>query len=135
MYEDLCAVHDSKRCLECPTVCEVCADVCPNRANIVVDVGGRPQIVHVDYMCNECGNCETFCPYSSAPYQHKFTLFANEQDFEDSKNEGFLLLPGGKVRVRLDGKVMDCADDQDLPADIWQLIQNTAKQPHLILQA
>ena len=27
---------------------------------------GKPQIVHVDRMCNECGNCETFCPYASA---------------------------------------------------------------------
>ncbi len=41
----------------------------------------KPQIVHVDRMCNECGNCETFCPYASAPYKDKFTLFNSESDF------------------------------------------------------
>ncbi|MDF8149820.1 hypothetical protein P4740_15475, partial [Listeria monocytogenes] len=64
-------------------------DVCPNRANIVVYVEGKPQIVHVDRMCNECGNCETFCPYASAPYKDKFTLFNSEADFYDSTNSGF----------------------------------------------
>ena len=41
------------------------------------------QIIHVDYMCNECGNCKSFCPYDSAPYLDKFTLFANEADYRD----------------------------------------------------
>ena len=64
------------------------------------------QIIHVDYMCNECGNCETFCPYSSAPYKDKFTLFASEEDMNDSKNDGFLFLDkDGNCKVRLDGKI------------------------------
>ena len=52
------------RCLGCATVCETCTEVCPNRANIHVVVPGKQQrqIVHVDGMCNECGNCSTFCP-------------------------------------------------------------------------
>ena len=48
------------------------------------------QVIHVDYMCNECGNCKSFCPYASAPYKDKFTLFANEKDMADSKNDGLL---------------------------------------------
>ena len=46
------------RCLGCPTVCEVCTDVCPNRANVAIHVPGKckAQIIHVDGMCNECGN-------------------------------------------------------------------------------
>ncbi|MBQ9273130.1 MAG: putative selenate reductase subunit YgfK, partial [Mogibacterium sp.] len=73
------------RCLGCATVCEVCADVCPNRANVVVDVPffDKPQILHVDGMCNECGNCAIFCPYSGRPYKDKFTLFWSEEDFAD----------------------------------------------------
>ena len=47
----------------------------------------KHQIIHVDYMCNECGNCKSFCPYDSAPYLDKFTLFANEADMENSKNQ------------------------------------------------
>ncbi len=39
-----------------------CVDVCPNRANQVVVAQGREQILHIASLCNECGNCETFCP-------------------------------------------------------------------------
>ena len=97
------------RCLGCATVCEVCADVCPNRANVVVDVPffDKPQILHVDGMCNECGNCAIFCPYSGRPYKDKFTLFWSEEDFADSENNGFLPLDGRKVRVRLFGNAAD----------------------------
>ena len=98
------------RCLSCAAVCEVCVDVCPNRANIAVKVPGlaKEQIVHVDGMCNECGNCAVFCPYSGRPYKDKFTLYWSEEDFGDSENAGFLPLPGGKtVRVRLNGDVKD----------------------------
>ena len=84
---------ESGRCLSCSTVCENCVDVCPNRANISVKVPGlaKEQVIHVDYMCNECGNCNSFCPYASAPYLDKFTLFANEADLADSKNDGFVV--------------------------------------------
>ena len=106
---DLSAMPD-KRCLGCPTVCEVCVDVCPNRANIAVEVPGmkKPQILHVDRMCNECGNCAVFCPYSGRPYKDKFTLFSSFEDFDDSENQGFLPTGDPKVtRVRLFGKVAD----------------------------
>ena len=97
------------RCLGCSTVCEVCTDVCPNRANVAIDVPGfeKAQILHVDGMCNECGNCGVFCPYSGRPYKDKFTLFWSEEDFKDSENTGFLPLGGSKVRVRLFGNVAD----------------------------
>lgn len=95
------------RCLGCPSVCEVCADVCPNRANVAVHVPGKcqAQIVHVDGLCNECGNCAVFCPYNGRPYRDKFTLFWSETDFDNSENEGFLPLGGGSVRLRMDGQV------------------------------
>ncbi len=98
------------RCLGCATVCGVCADVCPNRANVAVKVPGlsREQIVHVDGMCNECGNCGVFCPYSGRPYKDKFTLFWSEEDFLDSDNAGFLAVgEEGLFRVRLGDTVRD----------------------------
>ena len=103
--EDLSVVPDW-RCLGCPSVCEVCADVCPNRANVVIHVPGRrqAQILHVDGMCNECGNCAVFCPYNGKPYRDKFTLFRSEEDFADSENEGFLPVGADSVKVRLDGQ-------------------------------
>ena len=110
-------------------------DVCPNRANISIKVPGKEnrEIIHIDRMCNECGNCEAFCPYSSRPYRDKFTLYHTETDFVDSKNSGFLLLDRVqyKVRVRLDGKVTDvCLTDSEtgLPKDvetvIWTIIKD-----------
>ena len=94
------------RCLGCPTICAVCADVCPNRANVAVKVPGlaREQIIHVDGLCNECGNCAVFCPYNGRPYMDKFTLFWSREDFDNSSNEGFLVRDGD-ILVRLDGAV------------------------------
>ena len=91
--------------MACDYICENCTEVCPNRANVYVNVKGSHQIVHVDYMCNECGNCETFCPYASAPYKDKLTLFASEEDMLDSENDGFVIVKGSKdVKVRIDGQ-------------------------------
>lgn len=120
------------RCLGCPTVCEVCTDVCPNRANVAIHVPGKckAQIIHVDGMCNECGNCEVFCPYKGGrPYKDKFTLYWTEEDFLDSTNEGFLPLEGTQVKVRLDGKVetVDVAGETDLSADAVAVIRTVLK--------
>ena len=94
-------------------------DVCPNRANISIKVPGMAmnQVIHVDYMCNECGNCKSFCPYASAPYKDKFTLFANEKDMADSKNDGFVVLDkeNKTCKVRFVGQITDCKADD--PAD------------------
>jgi len=116
-------LSEPERCLECRTICENCVDVCPNRANISVDVDGRPQIVHIDFMCNECGNCEVFCPYLSAPYLDKLTFYTESEDFDNSNNSGFYPLPNGSVRVRLDGKIQDTRDGSGLPSDVWKVIE------------
>ena len=110
---------EEERCLTCNKVCENCVDVCPNRANISIKVPGMAmnQVIHVDYMCNECGNCKSFCPYASAPYKDKFTLFANEKDMADSKNDGFVVLDkeNKTCKVRFVGQITDCKADD--PAD------------------
>ena len=75
----------SQKCLECNAVCNVCVEVCPNRANVAVKVPGLKnpnQVVHLDALCNACGNCEAFCPYESAPYRDKLTLYSTEKDFQ-----------------------------------------------------
>lgn len=123
---------ESKRCLSCSTVCENCVDVCPNRANISITVPGMKmaQIVHVDTMCNECGNCATFCPYDSAPYKDKFTLFANEKDMADSTNEGFVILDADKkeFKVRLLGKETRVnSGNSSIPADLMAIMTTICK--------
>lgn len=130
LAEENAHVIDSTRCLSCNSYCENCVEVCPNRANISLVVPGmeKHQIIHVDYMCNECGNCKSFCPWDSAPYLDKFTLFANEADMADSKNQGFTVLDAaaGVCRVRLQGKVMDYtagSANADVPDGIRKIIQ------------
>ena len=119
-----CACCEGGRCLDCNTVCENCVDSCPNRANVVVKLAdGRHEIVHVDKMCNECGNCTQFCPYASEPCHDKFTLFQTEKDMNESENKGVLFLGGDKIRVRLEkDEVLDLSQPNELPQDIETLI-------------
>ena len=133
----LAAKCEGERCLACDTVCETCATVCPNRANVVIRLpDGRRQILHVDRMCNECGNCATFCPYDSAPYRDKFTLFQTKEAFDESKqNSGFVLLGGHKVLVRLGGeeREADLNEANDLPPDIEVLILTVLSEYRYLL--
>ena len=122
MAKDACC--EGSRCLDCNTVCENCADSCPNRANVVIKLSdGRHQILHIDKMCNECGNCTQFCPYASEPCRDKFTLFQTKEDMEDSRNAGVLFLGGDKVLVRMAKvKEYDLSQPNELPKEIENLI-------------
>ena len=120
-----CVCREGERCLQCATVCENCVDSCPNRANVAIRMAdGSHQIVHVDKMCNECGNCTQFCPYASEPCHDKFTLFQTAEDMADSHNAGVLFLGGDKVRVRTFGepKDYDLSGKNELPAELETLI-------------
>jgi putative selenate reductase len=108
--------EEGLRCLICDQVCRICTEVCPNRANVAIPVAGfvnAEQIVHIDGMCNECGNCATFCPHAGKPYKDKLTVFWNGADFADSDNTGFLQLEQGLYRIRDDrGRVYDVGQDE-----------------------
>ena len=125
---------EAGRCLNCSTVCENCVDVCPNRANISVHVPGmeKEQVIHVDYMCNECGNCRSFCPYDSAPYLDKFTLFAGEADMKESKNDGFAVTDkaSGLCAVRYLGEMSTLGPDGQgtVPEGITKLIEAVLRE-------
>lgn len=107
--------EEASRCLSCNTICNKCVDLCPNRANVEIKVDSplfrdANQILHIDSLCNECGNCETFCPHEGAPYKEKFTLFASVDDLNESKNNGFVILNGGKqygVIARINGEIFE----------------------------
>ncbi len=89
--------EDGLRCLACDQICEICVDVCPNRANVVI---GENKIVHIDVMCNECGNCGVFCPHTGNPYRDKITVFWTDEDFHDSENKGFLAIGDNRFKFR-----------------------------------
>ena len=130
---------EADRCINCNTVCECCVSVCPNRANVAIAVPGKEmrQILHVDYMCNECGNCAHFCPYTDGrPYKDKFTLFANEKDFEDSENNGFMVVctKCPKVKVRLGGAVKEYTlDGKTGLGDLEDLMLTVIKEHRYLL--
>lgn len=93
LKDALVTAEEPERCLGCDKVCEICEDVCPNRANVTIKTlrDGKEfyEILHIDGMCNECGNCGIFCPHEGNPYKEKVTLFWSEADFRDSSNVGF----------------------------------------------
>ena len=125
------SAEPDKRCLGCPTVCAVCTDVCPNRANVMIHVEGKrgAEVLHVDGMCNECGNCAIFCPYDGAPYKDKFTLFWSEEDFKNSQNSGFAVLDDNSFLLRLDGKEekLDLAGIEKISKDAAGIVKTVLK--------
>ena len=133
LKEEQKETKEAGRCLGCSTICENCVEVCPNRANIAIQVPGmeKHQIIHVDYLCNECGNCKSFCPYSSAPYLDKFTLFETEADMENSKNQGFAVLnqETRRCKVRFFGKnfIWEPEKPAGLPDGLGRMIETVCR--------
>jgi putative selenate reductase len=92
--------REAERCLRCDSACLRCVEVCPNRANFALPVGTNRgfgqsiQILHVDALCNECGNCRTFCPFDDGePYRGKPTLFKDRAAMEARRGEATARVP------------------------------------------
>ena len=120
---------EADRCLGCRELCLKCVEVCPNRANTTIKVENELtdvlQIIHLDAFCNECGNCETFCPWNGRPYTDKFTVFSCGEDFESSANPGFFL-DGKRVVLRLNGKIQEGTADTRSEAVVQAIVQKHA---------
>ncbi|MCF7945579.1 MAG: putative selenate reductase subunit YgfK [Spirochaetia bacterium] len=132
------AEREAARCLECSYICNKCVEVCPNRANIAVDVRDLEmfdnpfQIIHIDGYCNECGNCATFCPWEGKPYKDKFTLFNLKEDFDNSDNSGFIVSENDVLirlheeefsfRLNEKGLINNEGNTSSVPVEITELI-------------
>ena len=112
--------------------CDKCVPVCPNDANFVyeteaisldyvnyrisprglgVEPGGRfevkkaHQLATFQDFCNDCGNCDVFCPEDGGPYVEKPRLFGSAAAFEKwASHDGFLVELGDhteRVRARI----------------------------------
>ena len=101
---DLNFKASADRCLSCNIVCNKCIEVCPNIANFPIKVEGFQdpnQILHIEGLCNECGNCEVFCPYDSDPAKDKFTLFWSETEFDKyTGQEGYVYTGENTLKMR-----------------------------------
>ncbi|MDA3859946.1 MAG: putative selenate reductase subunit YgfK [Melioribacteraceae bacterium] len=140
------AIEEASRCLLCDDVCNICVGVCPNFANVTFEstpeeipiyriekrsgefvnfvdnyfkVDQKPQIFNIGDFCNECGNCNTFCPTSDAPYLTKPKFYLTEESFyaEDNcyyLNEKILIYKnnGKRQRLIMDKQVMKYQSEQ-----------------------
>jgi putative selenate reductase len=88
--------------------CNFCITVCPNDAFFNVPtpdelsekgVPGRQQYLVWAELCNECGNCMTFCPEGGDPAKVKPRLFTDNEVFEGRTGQGFLVTADG-IRPR-----------------------------------
>jgi putative selenate reductase len=126
------AQSEAGRCMQCATLCDKCVEVCPNRANASYQISpisltlpqlacqdGRlvevaqenfavsqtRQIVHIDDLCNECGNCATFCVHTDKPYRDKPRLFLDRALFEQEEENAFFI-EGNSLWRRQGGKLL-----------------------------
>jgi putative selenate reductase len=61
------------------------------------------QIVHLDDLCNECGNCATFCVHQGTPYLDKPRLYLNRANFEQETDNAFHI-QGSTICARPGGR-------------------------------
>jgi len=80
--------------------CTNCVTVCPNDAFLTVptpaggDLSAREQYLVLAELCNDCGNCTTFCPEIGSPQVIKPRLYTQPQVWQARGRDGFLLEPG-----------------------------------------
>ncbi len=116
---------------DCVT-CDKCIQVCPNDANFYIDVkdgayeakelvvrGGHVSIVdapvyviardrqfanYADF-CNDCGNCDVFCPEEGGPYKVKPRFFGARATFEADAQDGFYIEKDTRGHFALTGRI------------------------------
>ncbi len=115
--------------------CDKCIPVCPNDANFAIEVSpsaGQTQVLRVSEaavqvearagvavkevqqianyadFCNECGNCDVFCPEVGGPYVVKPRFFSDEATWKTfEEHDGFFVEPAGefyRALARVDGR-------------------------------
>lgn len=129
------AKEEAARCLRCDLLCSVCASVCPNRAfttyratplraelplvragadglervgEQLFEVAQSFQVAVLTDLCNECGNCATFCPTAGRPYQDKPRLYVDLDEFSKAQDNAYRLVAtdsGTVISARIDGEL------------------------------
>ena len=139
------AVAEAQRCLHCDEICNICVTVCPNLANISygvtpiqiefpvfdfdrIDSSGvsfqkfsieqKYQIINLVDFCNECGNCNTFCPTSEAPYKNKPRFCLSETAFMQENNVYYL--ETNQIKYKIDDKISSLIHENN----IWRFVND-----------
>ena len=138
--DEATARNEAARCLQCDEICSVCVAVCPNRANMEIEmepisfkvqqatrgdngveivdletewIGQKYQILNLGDYCNECGNCATFCPTSGAPYQDKAKFHLTRESY-DAARFGYWFAADNRLEYKKDEQhaVLHIAPDE-----------------------
>ena len=132
-------VGSSLEFFDCLT-CNICLPVCPNAANFNLPLGEQEknyhhfefkngewvpaeeavfsltkpgQIGNLADFCNECGNCDTFCPEDGGPYIMKPRFFSSESTYREfTSHDGFFFEAPEVMTGRIDGKEYMLAFDK-----------------------
>lgn len=104
--------------------CNFCITVCPNDAFFNIKsldgMEGRQQYLLFTELCNECGNCMTFCPEDGDPAKIKPRLYSDADLFAGREGQGFLLS---------NGKIVDSRGDADAVDLVQQLLDSEQGNP------
>jgi putative selenate reductase len=92
--------------------CNFCVTVCPNDAFFKLPtpelegIEGRQQYLVLSELCNECGNCLTFCPEEGDPAMVKPRLYLDRGRFDAADGPRFFVEIGAEdVTVEAAGGV------------------------------
>jgi putative selenate reductase len=155
-YDAQQARTEAARCLDCDTYCSLCVGVCPNLALLTYETQPLDdsataqqqfQVAVIADLCNECGNCTTFCPTSGQPYRDKPRLYLDRPEFEAQKDNAFMVFnesgrwamdarwQGATHHIELDNK-LDYTGDEPVSAQpgllMTILLRGIAKSmPHI----
>lgn len=113
---------------DCAT-CDLCIDVCPNNAIFPLpsfDIGPlrlqkSHQIACFADLCNDCGNCEAFCPDIGAPNRLKVRLFGTRDHWRAAAPQDGFFVARDTVLCRIDAR--EYSLDKKAPEDIVALMQ------------
>ena len=129
--------------------CNICIPVCPNAANFyfisdkqtesISDykyvngsffsmnqrtyiLGKKQQIGNIAEFCNDCGNCETFCPESGAPFKVKPRFYINRENYESHDIlDGFYFATSNQLYTKISGTEAKLTYDPKKKIYIWDM--------------
>jgi len=112
------------RLFDCLT-CDKCIPVCPNDANFTFAMASTPdvpvaesrQIGNFADFCNDCGNCDTFCPEDGGPFKLKPRFFVSRERWLADAPRDAILVESGAITGRFDGVEVRVVAGDATPSD------------------
>jgi len=110
--------------------CDKCVAVCPNDANFAIALPrGEPrQFINFADFCNDCGNCDVFCPEDGGPYLRKPRIFMDRARWAADAPRDAILIEKDAVTGRFGG-VEYRGDEPSDYADILNALREALLAP------